>query len=66
MKERLRKAIYVLAATTEKVLSIGDSKEANEQQKFSDGIGLCNVSGKVMSKEELKAEKYETGLYDDY
>ncbi|USE70938.1 hypothetical protein CTT31_18130 [Pseudoalteromonas maricaloris] len=66
MQNYFSKVVFIVAATTEKILSIGNSNEGDKHQNFSDGLGLYNVSGKVMSKEEIEAEEYETGLYDDY
>lgn len=67
MKELIRKSIYFIASAAETAFSIGEpEKQPDKHEKFTDGVGLYNVSGNVMTKEELKAEEYETGLYDDY
>ena len=67
MKKFMYKSLYFIASLTETLLSSNaQDKTVNEEEKFSDGIGLYNVSGKVMAKHEVEAEKFETGLYDDY
>lgn len=65
----LNSLIKVLGTISSAGLSLilGDSNNTQEKyDEFSDGLGLHNVSGEIMSKDEIEAEDYETGLYDDY
>ncbi|PCH96568.1 MAG: hypothetical protein COB83_05075 [Gammaproteobacteria bacterium] len=60
----LWKFIYVLASIVEFIT--GAEYEEDKFEKYSDGVGGYIVNGESMSKEEIEAHNFTTGMYNDY